>query len=155
MSDFERKLKEIEVPSVDVSKHQQEFRMVLLNTKKTAITGGLLICLPFLFLVGLMFNNYTQIDIKMLTFVYDWIVEHDNRFGDTSILNWIIRMVFLLGPILAIIFNLLGIVHVRYENSKKEIILSIRVKWLNIFIILVCFVLLFLMLSYLTSQTGR
>ena len=136
---------------MDISRHQQEFRVVLLNTKKTALYGGILIALPVLFVIGLVLSRYLHADLKVFTFFYDWIVQQENRYGNTSTLNWLLRIFFLLAPLAAIILNLLGIVHARYEKPENELIFSIRLRWLNIAIILVCCFLLVQMLSFLTS----
>ncbi len=125
--------------------------MVLLNTRKTAVVGGLLICLPVLFIIGLVVSKYMDVDLKAYTFIYDWVIQLENRYGNTSTLNWLIRLFFLLAPILAIILNLLSIVHARYERPNKELIFAVKVRWLNIIIILACFFILAQMLSYLTS----
>ncbi len=75
--------------------------MVLLNTRKTAVVGGLLICLPVLFIIGLVASKYMDVDLKAHTFIYDWVIQQENRYGNTSTLNWLIRLFFLLAPILA------------------------------------------------------
>jgi hypothetical protein len=131
-------MENLEPPTVEVNQHQKEFRLTLLNTKKSAIAGAILLILPLLFLSGVILKHYLQIDFGILTSVYEWIGKIDQQYGDSSILNWVIRALLTLGPLAAIGINLLAVIHFRIEKSQKEIILSIKMKWLNWLIILVC-----------------
>jgi hypothetical protein len=131
-------MENLEQPTIDVSKHQREFRLTLLNTKKSAITSSILLILPFLFLSGVVLKHYMQIDFGFLTSVYEWIGMLDQKYGDNSILNWIIRILLTIGPLAAIALNLLAVTHVRYERTIKELVLSFKMKWLNWLIILIC-----------------
>ena len=67
-------MENLEQPTIDVNKHQREFRLTLLNTKKSAITGSILLILPFLFLSGLVLKHYMQIDFGFLTSVMSGLV---------------------------------------------------------------------------------
>lgn len=128
----------MEQPRIDVSQHQREFRVTLFNTKKSAITGAILLILPFLFLSGVVIKHYLHIESGIFTYVYDWITNMDQRYGDHSILNWIIRILLTIGPLVAVAYNILAITHVRIEKVQKEIILSFKMTWLNWLIILIC-----------------
>lgn len=142
-------MENLEQPIVDVSKHQREFRLTLLNTKKSAITGVVLLILPILFLSGVVLKHYLQIDFGFLTSVYEWIGMLDQKYGDSSFLNWTIRILLTIGPLVAIALNLLAVTHARLEKANRELVLSFKMKWLNWFIILICttvFVIFFLYL---------
>ena len=139
----------LEQPTVDVSKHQREFRLTLLNTKKSAVTGSILLILPFLFLSGVVLKHYLQIDFGILTSVYEWIGMIDQKYGDNSILNWAIRILLTIGPLVAIVLNLLAVTHIQIEKANRELVLSFKMKLLNWLIILFCsmvFVIFFLYL---------
>ncbi len=146
-TNFEEIMENMEQPTIDVSTHQQEFRLTLLNTKKSAILGIVLLILPLLFLSGVILKHYLQIDFGILTSVYEWIGEIDHKYGNNSILNWTIRILLLFGPFVAIGINLISILHMHYEKATKEIVISLKLNWLNWTIITVCstiFVIFFL-----------
>ncbi len=151
MADFEKKIEKIKIPNIEVPLHQKEFRTVLLNTKKTAWLGSILIVFPLLFLLGLFFKDHLNLDLKIITFIYDWISAQDRMYQNTSLLNWIIRLFFILGPILAIIINLLAITHLRYEKNMNEVVLSVKIRWFNLSIITLCFGIIFVLFNYLVS----
>lgn len=149
---IEEFMENIEQPAVDVSGHQREFRLTLFNTKKSAILGIALLILPLLFLSGVIFKHYLQIDLGILTSVYEWIGDIDRKYGDSSILNWIIRILLLFGPLIAIGINLISILHIRYEKTQKEIVMSLKIKWLNWIIITVCLTIFIIFFLYLILE---
>ena len=149
---IEEIMKNLSLPVIDVNQHQKEFRLTLLNTKKSAFLWVLLLILPFLFLSGVILKHYLKIDFGFLTSVYDWIGLIDHKYGDSSILNWIIRILLLFGPLVAVGVNLLSILHVRYEKKSREIFISVKVKWLNWLIISICAIIFLVFFSYLIFE---
>ncbi len=142
----------MEKPTIDVRAHQKEFRLTLLNTKKSAIAGGLLLLLPFLFLSGVVLRHYMGVNVGIFTSVYEWIGAHDRAYGDSSVLNWVIRILLILGPLAAIAVNLLAILHMRYEKMQKEIVMSLKLKWVNLMVILVCSLIFLVFALYLFAE---
>lgn len=153
-SKIEDIMENMEQPTVDVAKHQREFRLTLLNTKKSAITGVILLVLPFLFLSGVVLKHYMQIDFGLLTSVYEWIGTLDQKYGDHSILNWMIRVSLTIGPLMAIVLNLLSVTHIRFEKVNKELVLSFKLKWLNWTIISVCTIIFLIFFFYLLFENA-
>ena len=151
----EKLLEDLQQPVVDVSTHQQEFRLTLLNTKKSAVFGVALLILPLLFLSGVILKHYLQIDFGIFTSVYVWIGQADQKFGDKSVINWIIRGLLLFGPLVAIGINLLSVIHIRYEKAQKEILMSIKLKWLNWLIIIFCSLIFFTFFLYLIIENAH
>lgn len=147
-------IENLEQPTVDVSKHQREFRLTLLNTKKSAITGAIFLILPFLFLSGVVLKHYMQIDFGFLTSVYEWTGILDQKYGDNSILNWIIRILLTIGPLVAIVLNLLAVTHARLEKANRELIISFKMKWLNWLIILICTTVFAIFFLYLLIENA-
>ncbi|MEQ9287479.1 MAG: hypothetical protein RIG77_11250 [Cyclobacteriaceae bacterium] len=142
-------------PNIAVTAHQRQFRLVLLNTKKSAISGAVLLILPLLFLSGVVLKHYLQIDFGMFTSVYEWIGNLDQKYGDKSLLNWIIRILLIFGPLAAIGVNLLAIMHVRFEKDSNELILSFKLKWLNWLIITTCTMVFGIFFLYLITENAH
>jgi len=145
-------MENMDQPSVDVSMHQKEFRLTLLNVKKSAFAGIILLIMPLIFLTGVILKHYLQLNLGILTFIYEWIGNMDQRYGDKSILNWFIRTLLILGPLLAIALNLIAVTYYRYEKSSKELILSFKLKWLNWLIILICSLVFAVFFLYLVTE---
>lgn len=145
-------MRNLKPPTINVSQHQKEFRLTLFNTKRSAMIGGVFLILPLLFLSGVIFKYYLQIDFKILLFVYEWIGNLDRQYGDDSILNWIIRLLLILGPLFAIGINFISILHIRYEKANREIIMTFRLKWLNWIIIILCSIIFLIFFAYLILE---
>ncbi len=131
-------MKNINPPKIEVPHHQQEFRVALLNTRKSTAFGIVLLVLPFLFLSGVVLNHYLQIEFGIFTSVYLWISELDHQYGDNHWLNWAVRILLTVGPLLAILINLLTITHCRYEKLAKELVFAVKLRWQNWFVIMLC-----------------
>ncbi len=151
---MEEIMEELEQPSFDVGRHQQEFRLTLLNTRRSATIGAILLILPLLFFSGVTFKHYLGMDFGILTSVYSWVGELDQKYGDSSVINWIIRSLLLLGPPVAIGINLLAILHVHYEKPRREIVMSLKVKWLNLGIIIICTFIFLTFFFYLILENA-
>jgi len=147
-------MEHIKPPKVDVTEHQNQFRVTLLNTKKSAIVGALFLILPLLFLSGVLLNHYMKIDFGTFTSVYHWVSDLDQQYGDSSFLNWIIRFLLLFGPLIAIGINLLSICHIRFEKPTKELIMSLKLKWVNLLIIGICTLILVVFFSYMLVENS-
>ncbi len=150
----EELMENLQQPVVDVSAHRREFRLTLLNTKRSAVFGIALLILPLLFLSGVVLKHYLHIDFGIFTSVYVWIGQADKKFGDKSVINWIVRGLLLFGPLVAIGINLLSIIHIRYERAQKEILMSIKLKWLNWLIIIFCSLIFFIFFMYLIVENA-
>ena len=140
----------MEQPNLDVHAHQKEFRLTLLNTKRSSIAGIILLILPFIFLSGVTFNHYLDIHIPVIGHIYEWITDMDRQFGDNSALNWIVRLSLLFGPLIAGAINLMAITHIRWEKVQKELIISFKMRWQNVLIIGICFFIFSIFFTYLT-----
>ncbi|HMB64100.1 MAG TPA: hypothetical protein VKN36_13555 [Eudoraea sp.] len=151
---LEEMMENLELPDVEVAQHQKEFRLTLLNTKKSAITGAILLVLPLLFLSGVILKHYLHLDFGIFTAVYNWIGRMDRQYGDSSILNWVIRTLLTLGPLTAIGLNLLSVIHFRIEKAQKEIVFSIKLKWLNWLIIFLCAAIFVVFFLYLIVENA-
>ena len=55
-------------------------------------------------------------------------------------------------PLLAVVLNLLSIVHIHYERKTKEILIALKLKWFNLAIVLVCLSLIAIVILYLIAE---
>ena len=86
--------------------------------------------------------------------MYEWIGALDRKYGDASAWNWAIRLLLLLGPLVALAVNLLAITHFRYEKANRAIVLVLKIKWLNILLIAVCTGIVVTFFSYLLIENS-
>ena len=143
--DIEKELNNMKFEEVDVMYHQKVIRLTLLNTKKTAIWGIILIFLPLLFLIAALLNQYLH--ISFLFKIFEFFYRSDARLHFWNVFSPII---FFTGLIAAFILNTLAIFHFSVKNDKKELLInvSIKKKTVNIIIIFVCLFLLIVFIAY-------
>lgn len=148
-------MENIDKPKVNISKHKEALRLRLLNAKKSSRLGLALMALPCLFIFGMLIKEYLEYDLGLFTFVYDLLSENDRRYGDTSVVNWLFRLLVLGGLPLAIYLNITSLLFVTYEKEKKELFIALKIKWLNILIAVVCFVIFLVFFNYLIAENIR
>ena len=148
-------MENLDKPNVDIPKHKEALRLRLLNAKKSSRLGLALMAVPCLFIFGMLIKEYLKYDIGLFTFVYDLLSENDQRYGDTSIVNWLFRLLVLAGLPLAIYLNITSLLFVTYEKEKKELFIALKIKWLNILIAVVCLVVFFVFFNYLIAENMR
>ena len=141
-------------PSVDITRHRQQFKLTLLNTRKSATFGILLLIIPFLFLSGVILKHYMGVNFGLFTSVYEWIGDMDQRYGDRSVLNWLIRALLIFGPAIAVVLNLLAVTHISLNRQHQEILFAFKLKWLNWLIIGACSLVLLIFLIYAIAENS-
>ncbi len=145
------KMENLERPDFSSEIHKKQLKLTLLNTRKSATFGIFLIITPFLMLIGVLFKYYLGMHPSIFTAFFEWLTSIDPD-NDSSLVSWLIRFLILGGPIIAVIINLLSIVHFQYDGQIKEVLISIKIKWLNITIAAVCLFILMIFFFYLLVE---
>lgn len=145
----------LDKPKIDISKHKEELRLRLLNSKKSSRLGLALMALPCLFIFGMLVKEYLGYDFGLFTYIYDVFSENDRRYGDTSVVNWLFRLLVLGGLPLAIYLNIASLLYVKYEKDRKELFIAFKIKWLNILIALTGIAVFLVFFIYLVAENIR
>ena len=148
MEDFEKKMENLSTPEISSQSRKNQLKLTLLNSKKSAYVGFVLIILPFLFAFANIFKYQLGIDLGFISAFITWI----GSFDDTLVINWALRILLLGGPMVAVFVNLLAITHFHTDKQSNEFIITFKLKWLNITIILVCSFVLLIFLLYLVAE---
>ena len=148
MEDLEKHMENLSNPEVYSESRKNLLKLTLLNSKKSAYIGAMLILLPFLFAFANIFKYQLGIDLGFIAAFVTWI----GSFDDTPFVNWLIRFLLLGGPVVAVLVNLLAITHFYIDKPSNEFIITLKLKWLNISIIAFCLFILFIFLFYLVAE---
>jgi hypothetical protein len=132
-NNLNNQLENMKTPEANNVKHQEVYKMVLTNAKKSSRIGIVFILIPLLFVLiaSLKMFFFMQIDFHA---TMDAVAVDTAKFGA---LKWILPVVFLGLPILAIIINLLAISHFNVDKEKKELVISIRYRLKNIIVLII------------------
>jgi hypothetical protein len=137
-NEVENMLKNIDVPHPENIMHRGDFKIPLLSYKKSSRAGLWLLIVPFT--VGLTIFLKAELNIQSgyLNFVQRFFAEIDNN----NVLTYLIPIIFIGLPLLAMILNFLAVCHFQRNRKMKELIVTIKYRPLNIAICLFSFALL-------------
>ena len=137
-NEVENMLKNIDVPHPENMMHRGDFKIPLLSYKKSSRAGLWLLIVPFT--VGLTIFLKAELNIQSgyLNFVQRFFAEIDNN----NVLTYLIPIIFIGLPLLAMILNFLAVCHFQRNRKMKELIVTIKYRPLNIAICLFSFALL-------------
>jgi hypothetical protein len=146
--EFSKKLQKMHKPEIESPTHQVQLKITLLNAKRSAKIGFILVILPCLFLVAVLIKYFLHINLPSFSVLEEWMSKKDQ--------NLIIKMLFPLlligGPLLALIFNLLAILHFNLDKKANELIITLKFKWFNIIVSLICLLILFCFFLYALGE---
>ncbi|MCH7512551.1 MAG: hypothetical protein IH947_01190 [Bacteroidetes bacterium] len=148
MKKLKRKMENLTIPNIKSNATKEVLKITLLNSRKSAHLGVLLLLLPFLFFFGNVAKYNLGIDLDFINLFLGWIISLDT----VPVVNWLIRFILLGGPILAILFNLFAIMHMYTNHETHEFIITLKLKWVNIAIIILCGLILLLFFTYLVVE---
>jgi len=148
MDDFEEKMHSMHKPSITSDSHQLRLKITLLNAKRSAGIGVVLVLAPCLFLTGIFLTRFLGIAFPLFSAVEDWMSRKDNPVW----LKVLIPSLLVGGPLIALAFNLLAILHFEVNKEARELIVTIKYKWFNVIISLLCLVILVIFFLYAIGE---
>ncbi|HVE61874.1 MAG TPA: hypothetical protein VNA26_08645 [Chitinophagaceae bacterium] len=131
--DFLNQMENLKKPDVHATASQRQIKLALLNTKKSAWWGLWILVVPVFF--------FCCVAIKYL-FGWNWGVS-DNFVGWMAKLDqqkgtgWITPVLFVVLPGIGALVNLLAIMHFTYDKMLNQLMVTIKLKWLNIMLFLI------------------
>lgn len=141
--DFENKLKNIQVPQPENILQPADLKIPLMSYKKSSKAGLWLLLLPLTVAVVAILKTELGLQSAYLNLVQQFFAAMDNN----AVLTYLIPVLFVGLPLLAMIINFLAICHFQQNKNARELIMTIKYRPLNIAIFLVSFaVLIFFLL---------
>jgi hypothetical protein len=132
-NDFEQKMENLDAPETDFVKHQEMMKISFMSARKSSRIGIIFILIPALVVLVIYLKLHFFLSIDFPATFQNIMAKTD----DESYLLWLIPLVFLVLPLLAIIINLLAISHFYINKKTKELIISIRYRIKNIIVLLI------------------
>lgn len=149
MKEFIKKMENLQSPDFVSEGHKRQLKLTLLNTQKSAAFGVLLVLTPFLFASGMILKYNLGIDFGLFTWFPSWLVSFEEK---SIILTFLLRFLLLGGPLIAVLLNLLAILHFQFDGAANEVLISIKLKWLNIAVVIFCSAVLMIFFLYLLVE---
>jgi hypothetical protein len=148
--DFLNKMENLKKPEVNAEASRQQIKLVLMNTKKSATWGIWFLVIPVFFFSCVAIKYLLHWNWGMAGSFLDWMADVDRSmsFPIVSIL------LFIVLPGIGAIVNLLSVMHFMYDKIKKELIVTIKVKWINIILAVISICIIAVVLLYAVSENS-
>lgn len=128
----------MDLPAPEAIKHQQELKIPLLSYKKSSKAGLWLLAIPVIVAVTALLKH----ELGMVSPVLDGIGSFFAVIDGNPFLTYLIPLIAVGLPFLAMVINFLAIFHFAHSNEKKEFLITIKIRALNIALFLFSFAIL-------------
>ena len=136
--EVENMLSRMEMPQPENIMNPGDFKIPLLSFKKSSRAGLWLLIVPFIFALTVFLKTELGIKSGYLNFIQKFFAAINNN----NVLTYLIPLIFVGLPLLAMILNFLAICHFQRNRKMKELIVTIKYRPLNIAIFLFSFAIL-------------
>jgi hypothetical protein len=129
--ELEKNLQNISIPQLPPLKHQQQLKLSILSARKSASAGLWLLLVPFVLFASAFLRQVVKITVPPDS----WLESYRSQWP-----SWLRIAVFLtimiVLPLIAVIINLLSIVWLQYERKQRVLNVCIRMRTINLIIII-------------------
>lgn len=145
------RLEDLKRPEFVSEAHRRQLKLTLLQARRSSRVGIILIVVPCLFILGIVLKYVFGINIPGFTSLENLFAKWDQ----TPSLKFLMPLLLAVAPGLALIINLIAIAHVQVERPGKKLVITIKLKLLNILIILACLAILSVLLLHIIGERGN
>jgi hypothetical protein len=127
---------------------KRELKLALLSARTSSRLGVLLVALPALFVFGVIVRYGFGLPVPgfaALERLVAWM-EHQPYIPLLS------PLVVAGAPLLALALNLLAILHVEWSRPRRELTLTLKLRWANLAICALCLLILAMVFVHLVAE---
>jgi len=146
--EFLQRLQKMHKPQIESPTHQLQLKITLLNARRSAGIGIVLVVIPCLFLLAVLMKYVMHINLPSFSALEEWMADKNHNL----LIKVLIPLLLIGAPFIALIFNLLAILHFSFEKQVNEFIITVKLKWLNIIVSLICLLILFCFFLYAVGE---
>jgi len=148
--DFLSKMENLKKPDVNTESSQRQIKIALLNARRSAAWGIWFLVVPAFFFCAVVIKYLLHADWSIVGNFLDWMaaVDKSMRFPIVSILFFVIL------PAVGAVINLLSILHFTYDKPARELIVTIRMKWVNIILAVISVAVIAIIMLYAISENS-
>jgi len=136
--DVETMLSGIDPPKPEQLTHQEELKIPLLRYKRSSKAGLWLLILPIIVAITSILKHELAISSTILNGIGSFIAAVDGN----PVLTFLIPVIVLGLPCTALVMNLLAFSHFTFVRERKELLVTIKYRPVNIGIFLFSFAIL-------------
>jgi hypothetical protein len=136
--DIENMLNRMQVPQPEKVVQPRELKIPLFSYKRSSRAGLWLLLLPLTFALTIVVKIELGVQSQIIESVRNFFAFIDNH----AVLTYLIPVLFLGFPLVAMVINLLAFCHFQKARNTKELIITVKHRPLNIAIFLISFALI-------------
>lgn len=136
--DVENMLNSMQIPEPENIMQQPELKIPLLSYKKSSRAGLWLLLLPLTVAITVFLKTAYGVQSGYINLVRKLFAAIDNNV----VLTYLIPLIFVGLPLIAMIINMLAFCHFKQNNKTKELIITVKYRALNIAIFLISMAIL-------------
>jgi hypothetical protein len=146
--DFTKTLENLEKPEFKNIKPDKNLKLTIISSKKSAAIGFWLLVVPCYFLFMVFVKYFFNINLRVIDIFEDFVASFDK----SPVTKFIAPLFFVGLPIAGIIINLLSIMFFEYDKEQKRINISIKLKPLNILLLIISLAVVSIFVIYLITE---
>jgi lantibiotic transport system permease protein len=146
--EFINKMDNLKKPDFGSNVPNKKLKLAIVNSKKSAAMGVWLLVVPCYFLFMIFMKYYFNVNLHIIGIFEDFIASLDK-----SPITKFVAPLFLVGlPMAGIVINLLSILFFEYDKERKQINISIKLKLLNIFLVIISVAVVSIFMLYMIIE---
>ena len=148
MNDIEEKLQNVKKPDVSSLLHKDQLKMTLLSSERTASVTIWFVAIPCFFLAGVVMKYFFHLHVGFFSVFEGTVAALDRSSG-----TWFVSPLLLVGlPIISVALNAASLLHLHFSNESNELIVTVKLKPFNIFLLLVSAGIVGIFFLYLVKE---
>ena len=149
-NEFLKKMENLKKPDVNADVSRRQIKLTIMNAKRSATWGLWFIAIPVFFLASVTLKYLFHWTWGVSDNLIEWMANIDQHTATA----WITPVLFILLPAICAWANFLAVMHFTYDKTAKELLLTIKLKWLNIALALVSVAIIGVILLYGLMETS-
>ncbi len=121
-------LEKLTIPKFEELRHPDILREPILNARRSAALGFWLVATPAFLLACLTMKYLIGWKLGFIQHLEDFLSALD-RDGAGF---WLSPLLLALAPAVAFVLNMLAVLHFHFDRSRNELIISVKLRWLNL-----------------------
>ncbi len=146
--EFLNKMDNLKKPDFDNKEPDRNLKLAIIGSKKSAAMGVWFLVVPGYFLLMMLMKYYFNVNLHIIDIFEDFVASIDRSSGT----KFITPLFFIGLPIAGIVINLLSIMFFEYDKVKKQINISIKLKPLNILLVILSLAVVSVFMLYLITE---
>jgi hypothetical protein len=147
MEDFEKKLESMTKPA-GLVQPPREVKMAIISAKRSATMGIWFTAIPCYFLFCVFMKYYFHINLGLFDAMTGLMLDLEKN----QAMKWLSPIMLIGLPLVGVALNCLSICHFSLQPEEKLIQISIKLRWLNILVLVLSLGLVFLFVGYMIIE---